>query len=194
MLFNEIDNCIKVYNNSVIELVQCFGTSFFGRIDLLASSVIKFQEDSSVGLPTGASGSSGGHCNRKMQSRTVSGTVSTSLLTLEMTVMCIPEPEIVQPKAATQGALPPDTINETVAGFDTSTPAVATPATVVGKPDPQVKGLSDTPSVRVLRLASVVRTILLVFLTHAAVGHSRGLAAYVFTQPGAGGALSERFG
>ena len=33
MLFNEIDNFIEVYNNSVIELVQCFGTSFFGRID-----------------------------------------------------------------------------------------------------------------------------------------------------------------
>ena len=25
MLFNEIDNFIEVYNNSVIELVQCFG-------------------------------------------------------------------------------------------------------------------------------------------------------------------------
>ena len=33
MLLNEIDNFIEVYNNSVIELVQCFGTSFFGRID-----------------------------------------------------------------------------------------------------------------------------------------------------------------
>ena len=32
-LFTEIDNLIEVYNNSVIELVQCFGTSFFGRID-----------------------------------------------------------------------------------------------------------------------------------------------------------------
>ena len=43
MSFNEIDNFIEVYNNSVIELVQCFGTSFFGRIDHLASSVIKFR-------------------------------------------------------------------------------------------------------------------------------------------------------
>ena len=43
MLFNEIDYFIKVYNNLVIELVQCFGTSFFGRIDHLASSVIKFR-------------------------------------------------------------------------------------------------------------------------------------------------------
>ena len=48
MLFNEIDNCMEVYNNSVIELVQCFGTSFFGRIDHLASSVIKFRPKNSV--------------------------------------------------------------------------------------------------------------------------------------------------
>ena len=41
MLFNEIDNFIEVhvYYNFFIELVQCFGTSFFGRIDHLASSV-----------------------------------------------------------------------------------------------------------------------------------------------------------
>ena len=42
MLFNEIYNFIEVYNNSLIELVQWFGTLFFGRIDHLASSVIKF--------------------------------------------------------------------------------------------------------------------------------------------------------
>ena len=48
MLINEIDNFIEVYNNSVIELVQCFGTSFFGRIDHLASSVIKFRPTNSV--------------------------------------------------------------------------------------------------------------------------------------------------
>ena len=55
--------------------------------------------------------------------------------------MCIPEPE---PRAA-QGALPPDTVNKTVAGFDTSTPAIATPATVVGQPDPQA---NDFPTFR----------------------------------------------
>ena len=48
MLFNEIDNFIEVYNNLVIELIQCFGTSFFGRIDHLASSVIKFRPKNSV--------------------------------------------------------------------------------------------------------------------------------------------------
>ena len=48
MLFTEIDNFIEVYNNSVIELVQCFGTSFFGRIDHLASSMVKFRPKNSV--------------------------------------------------------------------------------------------------------------------------------------------------
>ena len=48
MLFNEIDNFIEVYNHSVIELVQCFRTSFFGRIDNLASSVIKLRPKNSV--------------------------------------------------------------------------------------------------------------------------------------------------
>ena len=47
-LSSEIDNFIEVYNNSFIELVQCFGTSFFGRIDHLASSVIKFRPKNSV--------------------------------------------------------------------------------------------------------------------------------------------------
>ena len=48
MLFNEIDNFIEVYNNSVIELMQCFGTSFLGRIGQFASSVIKFRSKNSV--------------------------------------------------------------------------------------------------------------------------------------------------
>ena len=48
MLFNEIDNCIEVYNNSVIKLLQCLGTSFFGQIDHIASSVIKFRPKNSV--------------------------------------------------------------------------------------------------------------------------------------------------
>ena len=47
-LFTEIYNFIEIYNNSVIELIQCFGTSFFGRIDHLASSVIKFRPKNSV--------------------------------------------------------------------------------------------------------------------------------------------------
>ena len=107
-----------------------------------------------------------GKCNPGKVSRTV----STSPLTLDMTVVCIPEPGILQPRAAPHGALPPDTVNKTVAGFDTSTPAVATPATVVGQPDPQAK---DFPTLRLSESSG------------------RGLVAFVFTQPGAGGALSE---
>ena len=43
ILFNEIYNFIEVYNNLAIELLQCFETSLFARIDHLASSVIKFR-------------------------------------------------------------------------------------------------------------------------------------------------------
>ena len=56
MLFNKIDNFIEVYNNSVIELVQCFRTSFFVGIDHLASSVIKLRPKNSVTK----------HCNRSI--------------------------------------------------------------------------------------------------------------------------------
>ena len=48
IVLNEIDNFIEVYNNSFIELIQCFGTSFFGRIDHLASSVTKCRPKNSV--------------------------------------------------------------------------------------------------------------------------------------------------
>ena len=41
--------------------------------------------------------------------------------------MCTPEAEIL-PGAAAQGVLPQDTVTNTVTVFDTSTPAVATPA------------------------------------------------------------------
>ena len=47
-LVTEIDNFIEVYNNSVIELIHCFRTSFFGRIDNLASSVITSRPKNSV--------------------------------------------------------------------------------------------------------------------------------------------------
>ena len=82
-----------------------------------------------------------GKCNPGKVSRTV----STSPVMLDMTVMCIPELENLQPMAVTQGALPPDTVNKTVASFDTSMPAVAKMATVVGKPNPQSK---DFPTLR----------------------------------------------
>ena len=69
----------------------------------------------------------------------VSRTVSISPLTLDMTVMCTLKAEILQPGAAAQGVLPQDTVTNTVAGFDTSTPAVAMPAPVAGQPEPQAK-------------------------------------------------------
>ena len=108
----------------------------------------------------------------------VSRTVSTSPLMLDL---CTPGTELLKPGDAAQGVLPPGTVANAVAAFDTSTPVVATPASVVGQPEPKAK---DTPAVGVPRLASVVRTVVLVFLTHAAVGHSRGLVASFFTQLG----------
>ena len=56
-----------------------------------------------------------------------------------MTVVCTPDPDLLQPGAVAQGVLPADTVNKSVAGFDTSTPLVATPAIVVGQQIPQVK-------------------------------------------------------
>ena len=53
MLFNEIEKFIEVYNNSVIELVQCFGTSLFGRIDHLARSVINSDQRTRVTQSSG---------------------------------------------------------------------------------------------------------------------------------------------
>ena len=72
----------------------------------------------------------------------VSRTVSTSPLTLDLTVMCTPGTEVLRPGAAAQGVLPPGTVANTVAAFDTSTPAVATPAPVVGQPEPKAKEFS----------------------------------------------------
>ena len=71
----------------------------------------------------------------------VSRTVSTSPLMLDLTVMCTPDTEILQPGAAAQGVPPPGTMTNTVAGFDTSTPVVATLVPVVGQPDPKAKEL-----------------------------------------------------
>ena len=75
----------------------------------------------------------------------VSRTVSTSPLTLDLTVSCTPETDILQPGAAAQGVLPPDTVTNSVTGFDTSTPAVAVAAPVVRQPDPKAK---EVPTLR----------------------------------------------
>ena len=69
----------------------------------------------------------------------VSMTVSSSPLTVDMTVVCTPDPDLLQPKVRAQKVLLTDTVNKSVTGFDTSTPLVATPATLVGQKTPQVE-------------------------------------------------------
>ena len=71
----------------------------------------------------------------------VSRTVSTSPLMLDMTVVCTPDTDILQPGVVAQGVLPIDTVIKSVKSFNTSTPLVATPAIVVGQQIPQVKDL-----------------------------------------------------
>ena len=75
----------------------------------------------------------------------VSRTVSTSSLMLDLTVMCAPGTEVVRPGAAAQGVLPPGTVANSAPAFDTSKPAVAMPAPVVGQPEPKAK---DFPTLR----------------------------------------------
>ena len=110
----------------------------------------------------------------------VSRTVSTSPLTLDMTVVCTPDPDLLQWEAVAQELLPAYTVNRSVTGFDTSTPFVATPAIVMGQQIPHVKNFP-----KLVGIATVVWTVIfvfLVFLTYAAVGHGRGLVAFVFSQ------------
>ena len=78
-------------------------------------------------------------------------TVSTSPLTLDLTAMCTPGVEVLQPGASTQVVLPPATVANTVTAVDTSTPFVATPAPVVEQPGMQAKKfptlrLSESPN------------------------------------------------
>ena len=65
--------------------------------------------------------------------------------------MCTPETEVLQPGSAAQGVLPPGTVANTVAAFDTSTPAVATPAPVMqpelkAKEFPTLSSSSSSPT------------------------------------------------
>ena len=80
----------------------------------------------------------------------VSRTVYTSPLALDLTVMCTPGAMVLQLGASAQVALPPDTVANRVAVFDTSTPSVATPAPVVVQPGLKAKEfptlrLSESP-------------------------------------------------
>ena len=75
----------------------------------------------------------------------MSRTVSTSPLTLDMTVSCTLETDILQPGAAAQWVLPPGTTTNPVTGLDTIMPAVATATPVVRQPDPKAK---EVPTLR----------------------------------------------
>ena len=66
-------------------------------------------------------------------------TVSASPLTINMTVICNPEPDPVQPGVVDDVLPPTKTVKTSVAGFDTSTPFVAAPALVGGERGPQTK-------------------------------------------------------
>ena len=70
----------------------------------------------------------------------VSRTVSTSLLMLDLTVMCTSGVKVPPPGASTQVVLPPATVANTVTAVGTSTPFVATPAPVVEQPGMHAKG------------------------------------------------------
>ena len=56
-----------------------------------------------------------------------------------MTVVCTPDADRLPPEVRSQKILPADTVIESVTGFDTSTPRVATPAMLVGQKTPQVE-------------------------------------------------------
>ena len=112
----------------------------------------------------------------------VSIKVSTSPLTLDLTVKCTSSVKVPTPGASTNVVLPPATMAGTVTAVGTSMPFVAAPAPVVEQPGMHAREfptllLSESP-----RVASVVRTVVLVFLAHAYVGSSGGLVAALFAQ------------
>ena len=103
--------------------------------------------------------------------------------------MCTPDPDLLQPEAVAQEVLPADTVNESVTGFDTSMPLVATPAKLVDQKTPQVE---DFPTLDLLESSELLPSFGLSTSsssssspTYAAVGHGRWLIAFVFTQLGA---------
>ena len=67
------------------------------------------------------------------------GKVSSSPLTLDITVACTPDADRLPPEVRSQKILPADTVIESVTGFDTSMPHVATPAMLVVQKTPQVE-------------------------------------------------------
>ena len=109
----------------------------------------------------------------KPVSRKVSRTVSASPLTIDMTVVCTPVPDPVQPGVVAH-ELPP---TKTVKTSMTDTPFVATPTIVGGERIPR--------PVRFFRIATVIWIVVLVFLvflTYVAMGHGGRLVSLRFRQ------------
>ena len=103
---------------------------------------------------------------RKCKPGKVSRTVSASPLTIDITVVCTPAPDPVQPGVVAHELPPTEIVQTSVTGFDTSTPFVATPA-MGGEQIPQV-----IRPVRIFGIATVVWAVVLVLLTYVAVGGS----------------------
>ena len=74
---------------------------------------------------------------RKCKPGKVSRTVSASPLTIDITVVCTPAPDPVQPGVVAHELPPTETVKTSVTGFDMSTPFIATPA-MGGEQIPQV--------------------------------------------------------
>ena len=80
----------------------------------------------------------------------VLGNTHKSPLTLDLTAMCTPGVEVLQPGASTQVVLPLATVANTVAAFDMSMPFVVTPDSAVEQPGLKTKEfptlrLSESP-------------------------------------------------
>ena len=93
------------------------------------------------------------------------------------------------PGASTQVLLPSATVDHTGIAAGMSTPFVSTLAPVVEQPGVQAKGFPTLGLVE-SRVASIVRTVVPVSLSHAAVGSSGGLVAALFAQLCTDGALT----
>ena len=90
-----------------------------------------------------------------------------------MTVLCTSGVMAPPPGISTQVVLPLATVVSTVNAVSTSTPFVVTPVPVMEQPGVQAQEFFDTLAVRVPGVASVIRTVVLVSLAHAAVGSSK---------------------
>ena len=127
-----------------------------------------------------------GKCERGIVSRPV----FTSPLTLDLTVVCTSGVKVPPPGASAQVVLPPATVAGTMTAIGTSY-AVRCNSGSSGRAAGDVgQGVSDTSVVGVAKVTSVVRTVVLISIAHAAVGSSGGLVATLFAQLCSGGMIS----